>query len=424
MNKRILTISALAGSVLVFLYFSLSGGDTGDAEIVAEVEKGPFEVRVYTTGELEAKNSVEVKGPRGLRAASIWRVQITNIVDEGTVVKKGEYIASLDRTEMANKLKDANTEVLQSQSQYTQSRLDTAIDLRSARENLANLEYQFREAKITLEQSQYEPPATIRQAEIDLEKSEKSLEEAHDNYSLKVQQAKAKMQEVETSLTIARAKVDQLNSLQNDFEILAPEDGMVIYKRDWNGKRVAVGSEIGAWNPVVATLPDLSVMISKTYVNEVDIRKIERQQEVEVTLDAFPKKKLSGRVIKVANVGEQMKGTDAKVFEVSIEINENDTTLRPSMTTGNNIITTKLDDVVFVPLEAINNQGDTLMFVYQRTGFGLVKKEVRTGIANENYSVIEAGLNPGDQILLSRPLNEEDITIERLEDDKTMATFR
>lgn len=422
MNKRILSILALVGVVLIGVIYAFSGGDGDSSEISASAERGPFEVRVFTTGELEAKNSVEVQGPRGLRAASIWRVQITNIVDEGTVVKKGDYIASLDRTEVSNKLKDASTELLQSQSQHTQTRLDTALDLRSARENLVNLAYQYREKNITLEQSQYEPPATIRQAEIDLEKAEKAMVEAKDNYSLKVQQAQAKMQEVEASLSIAQAKIDQLNDLQSNFEIIAPEDGMVIYKRDWNGKKVAVGSEVGAWNPVVATLPDLAVMISKTYVNEVDIRKIDKSQQVDISLDAFPDKNLTGTVIAVANVGEQLKGTDAKVFEVTIQINESDTTLRPSMTTGNNIITSQLDDVLFVPLEAINGQGDSLIYVYHRTGFALVKQEVRIGIANENFAVIQAGLEEGDEVLLSRPLDDEGLAIVHLEEEEPLAT--
>jgi HlyD family secretion protein len=84
-------------------------------------------------------------------------------------------------------------------------------------------------------------------------------------------------------------------------------------------------------------------MRSKTYVNEVDIQNIEKGQTVEVGLDADSEKQLSGIVESVANIGEQRRGSDAKVFEVLININESDTTLRPAMTTSNSILIDKYE---------------------------------------------------------------------------------
>ena len=88
---------------------------------------------------------------------------------------------------------------------------------------------------------------------------------------------------------------------------------------------------VQTWDPVIATLPDLSVMVSKTYVNEVDISFIEVGLSTNISFDAFPDKKLTGKVIQIANVGEQKPNSDSKVFEVLIELNESDTTMRPGM---------------------------------------------------------------------------------------------
>ncbi|MEM9022348.1 MAG: efflux RND transporter periplasmic adaptor subunit, partial [Bacteroidota bacterium] len=396
----------------IYQFFFNAGGPSN--QVTTAVQRGVFQVKVFTTGELEAKNSVEIKGPSALRSAGIWRVQISDIVPEGTVVDKGEYIASLDRTEISTKLKDANSELVQFESKFTQTRLDTTLELRQARENLVNLNYQLRENKIALEQSQYEPPATIRQAKIELEKSENAYHEAVDNYALKVQQAEAKMQEVAASLQKARNKIDLMQGILSEFNIMAPEEGMVIYKRDWNGRKRGVGSEISPWDPVVAKLPDLSVMISKTYVNEVDIRKIETGQQVNITLDAFPDKSLTGEVIAVANVGEQLKNSDAKVFEVKVEVMGTDTNLRPAMTTGNSIIASEMEDVLYMPLEAVQNQGDTLVFAFLKSGLTTVKQELELGVTNDNYAVILQGLSEGDQVLMSKPDNAETLPVERL----------
>ena len=95
---------------------------------------------------------------------------------------------------------------------------------------------------------------------------------------------------------------------------------MVIYVREWNGKKKGVGSQWNAWDNTVATLPDLSQMESQTYINEVDVRKIAVGQKVAITLDADPTKKLAGTVTQIANVGEQRPNQDSKVFEVKVEV--------------------------------------------------------------------------------------------------------
>jgi len=384
------------------------------AAVSVQVERGLFEVLVYTTGELEAKNSVDIKGPSGLRSAGIWRVRITDLIPEGTRVKKGDYIAALDKSELSDKISNAVSNLTKSESQYTQTKIDTTLDLRAVREEIINLGYDLQENQITLNQSQYEPPALIRQAEINLEKAVRALGEKKESYTIKIRQAQAKMQEAAANLGKDVRQHEMLTKLAEGFNIMAPEDGMVIYEREWNGKKKTTGSEVGAWDPTVATLPDLSKMISKTYVNEVDIRKIRVEQKVNMSLDAFPDKKLTGVIIEVANVGENLPNTDSKVFEVRIEMNEMDSTIRPGMTTGNNIIANSKEDALFIPLEAVHNQKDTLIYVYKKSRWGLSKKEIKIGERNDNHVIVMSGLEEGDEVLLSTPEESEDMTIDLL----------
>ncbi|HET6245571.1 MAG: hypothetical protein H0V01_03380 [Bacteroidetes bacterium] len=196
-------------------------------------------------------------GPGGIRGVGIWQVKISDLIAEGTVVKKGDFIATLDKTEIMNKIKDEESELSKIQSKYIQTKLDTTLDLRQARDEISNTSFNVKEKQIVLEQSTYEPPATIRQANLDLEKTNRSMDQQHENYKLKVNQAKAKMQEVTASLKQAEYKLELMQKLLKEFTIIAPEDGMLIYHRDWNGKKKVVGATISAWEPTVATLPDL-----------------------------------------------------------------------------------------------------------------------------------------------------------------------
>ena len=404
MKKRILYISlSLLIILIIFISLKFNGRKSAKADLIIEAKKEEFRIEVTTTGELEAKNSVNIPGPTGLQRAGIWRVNIDHIVDEGTVVKKGEYVASLDQSELNDKILNVDNELQLNLSKYTQTRLDTALELRKARNEMINLDFEVKEKEIILEQSQFEPPATIKNNKIQLAKARRAHKQAIESYKLKTDKASAQMQEAATQVSKKRMKLNFLNKLLVDFTILAPEPGMVIYKRSWNGTKIATGSTIQPWDPVVATLPDLTTMVSKTYINEVDISSVKTGLDVQITLDAFPDKRLTGKVIDVANVGEQNPNSDAKVFQVLIEIHESDTTLRPGMTTGNTIVTDVIPDAIFIPIECLHSQGDTLLYVIKESGLSITKQEVLAGKSDSDHVVILSGVEENDRIFLSDP---------------------
>ena len=230
------------------------------------------------------------------------------------------------------------------------------------------------------------------------------------------------MAEAVANLKDDQMDLKQLQDLMKEFMIRAPENGMVIYERERNGRKKGEGSQISAWDPVVATLPDLSSMVSQTYVNEVDISRVKAGQNVEIGLDAFPEKRLTGRVTQVANVGEQRPNSDAKVFEISVLVNESDTTLRPAMTTSNMIVTDYIENVLVVPLEAIHSQGDTLTYVFKKTGLSSVKQQVALGPKGNDMVVIENGLLEEDVVYLSTPADPESKQIAYLEEQPQQLT--
>lgn len=414
--KRNLIIAAGVVVVLLITFFVVKGNKTTEtADIMTNVKSGPFKVEIETTGELEAKNSVKIQGPSSLRDFRIWEIVVQNIVDEGTVVKKGDWVATLDRSEFQTKLNDKKIELDRELAEYTQTQLDTALELRGARDQLINLRYAVEEKEIILEQSKFEPPATIKQAEINVERAKREYKQALENYKIRQRKNAAKMREQSAELRKVQNEHDAMINAIQAFTITAPESGMVIYEKSrFDGKPIKAGSRVNMWDPTVATLPDMTTMMSKTYVNEVDVRKVKAGQRVEVGLDAYPDKKLVGKVIRVANVGEERPNSDAKVFEVSVEIAGSDPTLRPSMTTSNKIITSLIDNALFVPLECLHSHFDTITYVYKRQGLNIVKQEVMLGETNANDAVVLGGLEEGDRVYLSIPAGQEEKTIDLL----------
>ncbi len=403
-KKIIIGFSVLVAIVLAFTFFGSSDKDKAAPQFT-KVVQGKFEILVNVTGELKAQNSEDITAPTELRGRSfrISEVKIQDLIPEGTVVDSGAYVATLDRSALSNQLKSTEDELEKSQQAYLKVQLDTTLQLRELRNTLINLKFDMEEKQIVLEQSKYEPPATQRQAQINLDKAEREHRQASHNYNLKREQAEASMKEVAINLERQRRERQDMLDVLSKFVIRAPKPGMVIYYREWGGTKRKVGSSVSPWDLTVATLPDLSVMNSKTYVNEIDISKVKKNQSVRISVDAFPEKRFTGEVVEVANIGEQLPNTDAKVFEVVIRVNEYDPILRPSMTTGNQIITNVYDSVMYIPLEALHAD-DSVSYVFTKKG---KKQVVVPGDMNENYIIIEKGLNVDDEIYISMPEKPE-----------------
>lgn len=403
------------GTIMVAIAFLLSAcSGPASQDILQKPVTGSFEVVVATTGELKAKNSIDINGPVGARKAGIYQLKISRLVPEGSVVRPGDFVAELDKSEIVGKLKEVEINLQKFQSQFTQAKLDSTLTLAQARDELINLKYAMEQRKLEKEESIYESPSTKRQAEIEFEKAERAYVQAQANYNTKVKQAEAKMRESEADLFKEQQKMADFQEVLGQFTILAPEPGMVIYAREWDGKKRVVGSTVSPWQPTVATLPDLSQMESVTYVNEVDIQKVRSGQSVRVSLDADPDRKLTGKVTQVANIGEQRPNSDSKVFEVKILISEEDSTLRPAMTTSNEIVISTIENSLYIPLETVHTVDDSVTYVFKRDGKSITKQEVKLGIENDNFVVVEKGLSAEDELYLSVPTGMEEEELIRL----------
>src|SRR4051812_4049978 len=385
-----------------------STASAAEASLVAPVKQGNFKVLVTTTGELRASKFVQITGPAQAQAVNVYQTKISSIVPEGSVVKEGDVIAELDRAPVATRLNDVTLNLQKAQAEFTTAQLDSTLNLAQSREDVRTAEYLVEEKKLAQEQAKFEAPTIKRQAAIDYDKAVRALEQSKRNLDTKTKQAVAKMSSVGADLGRQQNQLKNIQEVMNSFTVKAPSSGMVIYVREWNGKKKGVGSQWNAWENTVATLPDLTQMESQTYINEVDVRKIIVGQKVSISLDADPSKKLAGTVTHIANVGEQKPNQDSKVFEVKIEIAKADTTLRPGMTTANEIETASIPNVLSIPLEAVVTEGG-YQYAYKKDGSRVVKQMIETGAMNDNEIIVKRGLSKDGLVLLTPPADKSGI---------------
>jgi len=434
--KRVFIITGIVVAIVGLIVFNRMISKKAIFNIYAEVKRGTFEITVTNSGELIAENSIDIRGPELGQASNQGQGQdhgqgggqrggqgggqrggqgggsdmhamdlkIQDIVPEGTIVKEGGYIAQLDRSSYDNTLKDELENLKAFQEALDMKVLDTAVLLTSLRDDIKNQKYAVEESQITLAQSKFEPPATIRQAVIALDKARRALEQKIKGYDLRVAQTLADLRRQKIILSRRTRLVNDLQEYLKEFTITAPSSGMVIYKKERNGSKRKAGSSVNPFDRVIATLPDLSSMISKIYVNEIEISKVKTGQKVNINVDAFPEKAFAGNVISIANIGEQLPNSDAKMFEVQIKVDGSDPTLRPSMTTGNKIIIKTFNDAVFIPTECVQTGPDSIPFVYEKNR---TKQIVLLGESNEKNVIVEQGLEPGTTIYLIPPEEPE-----------------
>lgn len=397
--------------MLLILIFILSlTKKSGEEEITCQVKKGSIEVKVHTSGQLQSENSENILLPSVLSSQNvrIYEIKITDLIEEGSVVDSGQYIATLDHKVIEEVLTTARLDLETTLNAFEDAKLDSNLNLSNYRDLISNSKADVEERKIDLAESVFESPSVIKKAEMDLAKAERKLEQDIKGLAMRQRQLRSQMDRRNIDLDQKRKRVEDLMKLYDALIIKAPKPGMVIYARDRFGIKIQIGSVLTPWSPIIATLPDMTKMISETYVNEIDIAKIKVGQKANISIDAFPDKELKGEVISVANIGQPMPKSDSKVFAVNIRITGSDPDLKPAMTTGNIIQTGIYSDKLFVPSEAVFST-DTTRFVYLKKRGNVVKQLVDTGEENEDYSVINKGLSEGDLLLLNEPEKSDDI---------------
>jgi len=398
----IIIIGAFAG---LFVFNKLSSHkDQGG--LFAEAVRGNFEISISASGEIIPENSIDIKAPEVSRGRDFHgaELKITDLVPEGTVVNEGDYIATLDRTQYNNTLKDELERLSTYRNNLEMKKLDTAVTLNTLRDAIRNQRHTVEEAEITLRNSKYEPPTTVRQAEINLDRQKRMLEQKVRGYELRVAQAKRDIKNQAMWTNRIERRVESLQEVLSGFTVTAPAPGMVVYKRDRRGNKIKTGSNINSFDRIVATLPDLTSLLSKIYVSEIEIRKIKPGLNVDVRVDAFPDKTFRGKVFSVANIGEKLENSDSKVFEVLVKLEGADAALRPAMTTSNKVIINTYSDVIYIPTECVHAGTDKIPFVYTKNK---TRQIVVPGETNDKNIIIEKGLKPNQLVYIIQPEGAE-----------------
>jgi hypothetical protein len=404
-SKKIILISA--GSFLLLLtVWLLLRNKTATA--VYRVKKDNFEAIISCKGEIQSEKAVLISIPDvlGDRKLEIWDTQIKDMIPEGSIVEKGDYVALLDQGRI-KQLKETNEEALKKLIfNYNDEKIDSAVDLVELRNGIDQFIFDLDLKRIEMEQSVYESPAFQRKAQMAYERALRQLDAKTRAYQLTQKTLRIRVQRFETQIAEATEKDQKYQIAFDGARILAPQPGMLIYGRTFGrggSRKLTVGSWVSMQNPVIATLPDLSILASETYVEEIYISKIKVGDSARVYIDALKNQEKTGVISAISNVGQEMSGFESKVFKVTVRIASDNKKIKPAMTTSNEIIISKEPNVLVIPRAALFSEGPE-QFVYLKEFSGVSIRKVTCGSMSEKLVVIKSGLKEGDKILLNKPV--------------------
>ncbi len=228
-----------------------------------------------------------------------------------------------------------------------------------------------------------------------------ALERLEKTISADVQSKEADIESKKTRLEIEKNQLATREEQFSNTKVYADFNGQVFYPQDRRGDKIEKGAAVN-FRQKILSFPDLSAWNLKVGVPEAMIDKVEMDQVAVATLDAVPGLVLKGRVEKISAVPDSQHwfSSGVKTYTIMINVEEGiNSQLKPGMSATVEIVTDRLDDVLYVPIQAVvSKDGHHYVYVIKRGRKKL--REVKIGKYNTQFIEVEEGLEEGEKLLL------------------------
>src|SRR5438132_29168 len=361
--------------------------------------RGDLVTGVDVIGTLAALDSGSF-GPPQLN--DVWDFKIAMMAPEGSEIKMGQPVFGFDTTELQKKLEQKTAEADQARKEIEKQKADLALKREDERLNLAEAEASLRKDNLKLE-----APADLvsvkerKQVELDDNLAKRQVSATRDRIASLERAARAQIALLESKQQRAASIVAETQSAIRQMTILAPRNGTIVYVTNWRGDKKKIGDTCWRMERVIE-IPDLSRMIAKGDVDEVDAGKIAVGQRVTLRLDAHPDEEFHGTIQKAAKTVQyqQQQRDPLKVLKVEIVLDRSDPAkMRPGMRFQGTVELRRDRGVVLVPRNAVyvSPRGPSAL---RRGLFSATEVPLRLGPQNDKSVEVLSGLSADDRVLV------------------------
>ncbi len=423
-RERVVVSSEVEGRTTI-LWLIEEGEHVRKGDLLVELDASVFEdqkvdqqIRVLNAEAAYIRSREQLEIVRNQSAADISQAELDYRFAKMNLTRyiEGEFPQELQRAEaeinLANEeLQRANDKLDWSQRLATEGFL-TGMELQADElaARRAAIDLELAEGQLSLLQ-EFTHQQKLEELESNVEQTRLALERVRLRAAADVVQAEADFRAKQSEF---ERQEDRLRRIAEQIErcrILAPADGMVVYTTTGQGRRggdepLREGQEVRERQELIY-LPTAAAMMAEVRIHESSLRKVAADMPAIIRVDAVPDRTFEGRVRRIALLPDAQHGwlnPDLKVYQTDVYIQDEAPELRPGMNSRAEIIIDQLEDAVHIPLQSVVRVGDQSI-VYVMTSRGPEARWVETGLDNNRMIHIISGLDEGERVLLSPPLD-------------------
>jgi HlyD family secretion protein len=367
-----------------------------------KVKRGRVTLTVAARGELQGGNSEMLTAPM----IGAGTLAITYLREPGELIQPGDTVVAFDTTEQEYRLKEAEADLAEAQQQVIKAQADSEAVEEESRWAMINSQSDVKLAEIEIRRNPLIPAISARQNDLSLEAARNRERQAAQDYTNKKTTSAAGIEIQKAAENKARVTADTARKNIENMTLKAKTPGYVNVQQNSNQNMMYWGMQLPPFQlgdttragMAVAQIPDLKNWEVTANVGELDRGHLTVGQAVTIRVVALAGKQFAG---KVKTIGGTSGPPWERRFECRIALDKPAPELRPGMTSNMVITVDTLDNVLWIPSQALF-ESDGRTFVYSRSANGFLPHDVKLVQRSESQAVV-TGINEGELIAMSNP---------------------
>ncbi len=380
----------------------LTARDTRAEIPTTHVKKGRVTILVSARGELQGGNSEVLTAPM----AGGGDLALTFLREPGELVKEGDTVAQFDTTQQEFNLREAEADLAEAEQQVKKAEADAEASLEEARYQVISTTSESKQAGLELRKNPVLAAVIARQNEIALDAAINRQKQAEKDFENKKATATAGIAIQKAAVDKAKVVAENAQRTIDSMVLKAKTAGYVNVQANSNQNMLYYGQQLPQFQigdtaragQAVAQIPDMRSWEVNARIPEADRGHLAPGQKVSVRAAAIPGREFKGHI---KSVGASTGSAWERTFECRIALDETAPELRPGMTSNILITVESLDEVLWVPSQALF-EIDGRSFVYVRTAEGFKSRDVKLVRRSESQAVI-SDIEEGALVALSNP---------------------
>jgi HlyD family secretion protein len=406
--NALVALAMLAGLGGAGWWLVLRGDGGGDRASTYIAKKELFVRRVTAEGNLRAVKATKISTPRS--AGAFGPMKIAWLAPDGVFVKKGEVVAKFDPSEPEKQLRDGQSDLASANAKLASEQIKSKTTI-AGRDTDATTAADELDQQKRFAQKDPEIFSRNQIIESEIDQSLAGAKQDHATTAKQIERQRSSSNAAVIGVERAKAQlaIDHANQELKSMEVTAPNDGVLVLQRHWNGALPKLGDQLFPGQSL-AEIPVLDAMEAEVYVLEIDGSGLVEKQPADVTVEARPDQLWHGAVRVVDKLAQPRdQGSPVNYFGVTIALDKTDKAI---MKPGQRVLAKLVldqEDAIVVPRQAVFEK-DGKPIVYKQSATGFTASPVELGVASAGRVVIKKGLAEGDEIALRDPTRALDAT--------------